>query len=416
MAASKYKVKDIKMAKQGRMSYQWAKSHMEILSNTLDRFKKSKPLKGVTLGFCLHITKETSVLLMGAKELGAKVAACGGNPLTTQDDIAAFLASEGIHVYAWNGQTNKEYDWCIDQVLKEDPVILTDDGADMNIKVHFDKRFKNLKILGATEETTAGVTRIKAVENQGKLQYPIMVVNDAYTKHMFDNRYGTGQSTIDGYLRAMNLLFASKQVVVIGYGWVGKGVASRSKGMGSKVIVTEVDPVKALEAHMEGYTVMPMSQAARLGDIFITCTGMTSVIRREHINQMKDGAVLGNVGHFDVEIDSDYLLNGSKSVRQIRDNLDECILKNKKRIYLIGKGRLANLVAAEGHPPEVMAQSFSNQILSILYILKNHKKMEKKIIKVPEEIDIQIARDALKAMNVKIDKLTKEQVKYMNSW
>ena len=404
------------MAKQGRMSYQWAKSHMEILSNTLDRFKKSKPLKGVTLGFCLHITKETSVLLMGAKELGAKVAACGGNPLTTQDDIAAFLASEGIHVYAWNGQTNKEYDWCIDQVLKEDPVILTDDGADMNIKVHFDKRFKNLKILGATEETTAGVTRIKAVENQGKLQYPIMVVNDAYTKHMFDNRYGTGQSTIDGYLRAMNLLFASKQVVVIGYGWVGKGVASRSKGMGSKVIVTEVDPVKALEAHMEGYTVMPMSQAARLGDIFITCTGMTSVIRREHINQMKDGAVLGNVGHFDVEIDSDYLLNGSKSVRQIRDNLDECILKNKKRIYLIGKGRLANLVAAEGHPPEVMAQSFSNQILSILYILKNHKKMEKKIIKVPEEIDIQIARDALKAMNVKIDKLTKEQVKYMNSW
>lgn len=404
------------MAKQGRMSYQWAKSHMEILNNTLDRFKKSKPLKGVTLGFCLHITKETSVLLMGAKELGAKVAACGGNPLTTQDDIAAFLASEGIHVYAWNGQTNKEYDWCIDQVLKEDPVILTDDGADMNIKVHFDKRFKNLKILGATEETTAGVTRIKAVENQGKLQYPIMVVNDAYTKHMFDNRYGTGQSTIDGYLRAMNLLFASKQVVVIGYGWVGKGVASRSKGMGSKVIVTEVDPVKALEAHMEGYTVMPMSQAARLGDIFITCTGMTSVIRREHINQMKDGAVLGNVGHFDVEIDSDYLLNGSKSVRQIRDNLDECILKNKKRIYLIGKGRLANLVAAEGHPPEVMAQSFSNQILSILYILKNHKKMEKKIIKVPEEIDIQIARDALKAMNVKIDKLTKEQVKYMNSW
>ena len=416
MAPPKYKVKNMKLAKQGKLSYEWARSHMEILDNTLNRLKKSKPLKGITLGFCLHITKETSVLLMGAKELGAKVAACGGNPLTTQDDISAFLASQGIHVYAWNGQTNKEYDWCIDQVLAHKPTILTDDGADMNVKVHFDKRFKNLNILGATEETTAGVTRIKAVENQGKLQYPVIVVNDAYTKHMFDNRYGTGQSTIDGYLRAMNLLFASKQVVVIGYGWVGKGVAARSRGMGSKVIVTEIDPVKALEAHMEGYEVMPMAQAAKIGDIFITCTGMTSVIRKEHINQMKNGAVLGNVGHFDVEIDSDYLLKKSKSVKEVRNSLDECVLKNGKKIYLIGKGRLANLVAAEGHPPEVMAQSFSNQILSIMYILKNHKKMENKVIKVPDEIDIQIAKDALKAMNVKIDKLTKEQVKYMNSW
>ena len=406
----------MKLAKQGKLSYEWARSHMEILDNTLNRLKKSKPLKGVTLGFCLHITKETSVLLMGAKELGAKVAACGGNPLTTQDDISAFLASQGIHVYAWNGQTNKEYDWCIDQVLAHKPTILTDDGADMNVKVHFDKRFKNLKVLGATEETTAGVTRINAVEKQGKLQYPVIVVNDAYTKHMFDNRYGTGQSTIDGYLRAMNLLFASKQVVVIGYGWVGKGVAARCRGMGSKVIVTEIDPVKALEAHMEGYDVMPMSQAAKLGDIFVTCTGMTSVIRKEHINQMKSGAILGNVGHFDVEIDSDYLLKKSKSVKEVRNSLDECILKNGKKIYLIGKGRLANLVAAEGHPPEVMAQSFSNQILSVLYILKNHKKMKNKVITVPEEIDIQIAKDALKAMNVKIDKLTKEQVKYMNSW
>ena len=389
---------------------------MEILDNTLNRLKKSKPLKGITLGFCLHITKETSVLLMGAKELGAKVVACGGNPLTTQDDIAAFLASQGIHIYAWTGQTNKEYDWCIDQVLNHKPTILTDDGADMNVKAHFDKRFKNLKILGATEETTAGVTRIKAVENQGKLRYPVIVVNDAYTKHMFDNRYGTGQSTVDGYLRAMNLLFASKRIVVIGYGWVGKGVASRCRGMGSKVIVTEVDSVKALEAHMEGYDVMPMAQAAKIGDIFITCTGNTSVIRKEHITQMKNGAILGNVGHFDVEIDSAFLLNKSKSVKEVRNNLDECILQNGKKIYLIGKGRLANLVAAEGHPPEVMAQSFSNQILSILYILKNHKQMKNTVSKVPGEIDTQIAKDALKAMNVKIDKLTKEQIKYMNSW
>ena len=389
---------------------------MQILDNTINRFKKSKPLKGVTLGFCLHITKETSVLLMGAKELGATVVCCGGNPLTTQDNVSAFLASQGIHVYAWHGQSVKEYDWCIDQVLKHKPTILIDDGADMNIKAHFDKRFKNMKILGATEETTAGVTRIRAVENQGKLRYPVILVNEAYTKHMFDNRYGTGQSTIDGYLRAMNLLMASKRVVVVGYGWVGRGVASRFHGMGSKIIVTEIDPVKALEAHMDGFEVMPMAQAAKIGDIFVTCTGMTSVIRREHILQMKDGAVMGNVGHFDVEIDSNFLLKKSKSVKEVRPNLDECILKNGKRVYLIGKGRLANLVAAEGHPPEVMAQSFSNQILSVLYILKNHKKMENKIINVPEEIDKQIAVDALKAMDVKIDKLTPEQVTYASNW
>ena len=405
-----------KLVQEGKLSYQWARSHMQILDNTINRFKKSKPLKGITLGFCLHITKETSVLLMGAKELGATVACCGGNPLTTQDNIAAFLASQGIHVYAWHGQSVKEYDWCIDQVLKHKPTILTDDGADMNIKAHFDKRFNTMKILGATEETTAGVTRIRAVENQGKLRYPVILVNEAYTKHMFDNRYGTGQSTIDGYLRGMNLLMASKRVVVVGYGWVGRGVASRFHGMGSKVIVTEVDPIKALEAHMDGFEVMPMSQAAKIGDMFVTCTGMTSVIRKEHILQMKNGAIMGNVGHFDVEIDSKFLLKSSKSVKEVRPNLDECTLKNGKVVYLIGEGRLANLVAAEGHPPEVMAQSFSNQILSVLYILKNHKKMENKIINVPEEIDKQVAVDALNAMNVKIDKLTSEQVKYANSW
>ena len=405
-----------KLINEGKLSYDWARSHMQILDNTINRYKKSKPLKGITLGFCLHITKETSVLLMGAKELGATVACCGGNPLTTQDNIAAFLASKGIHVYAWHGQSVKDYDWCIDQVLKHKPTILTDDGADMNIKAHFDKRFKDMEVLGATEETTAGVTRIRAVENQGKLRYPVILVNEAYTKHMFDNRYGTGQSTIDGYLRAMNLLMASKRVVVVGYGWVGRGVASRCHGMGSKVIVTEIDPVKALEAHMDGFEVMPMSQAAKIGDIFVTCTGMTSVIRKEHILQMKNGAIMGNVGHFDVEIDAAFLLTKSKSVREVRPNLDECTLKNGKIVYLIGQGRLANLVAAEGHPPEVMAQSFSNQILSVLYILKNHKKMENKIIDVPKEIDMQIAFDALKAMDVKIDKLTPEQVKYASSW
>ena len=409
------KVKNLKLAKKGKISYEWARSHMQILDQTIKRLK-SKPLKGVTLGFCLHITKETSVLLMGTKELGAKVAACGANPLTTQDDIAAFLASQGIHIYAWAGQSAKEYDWCIQQVLNHKPQILTDDGSDLNIKAHFGKKNKRLKILGATEETTAGVNRIKAVEKKGKLLYPVISVNDAHTKHMFDNRYGTGQSTVDGYLRAVNLMFAAKRVVVVGYGWVGKGVTSRFHGMGSKIIVTEVDPVKALEAHMDGFDVMPIAKAVKLGDIFITCTGMTSVIRKEHLLKMKDGAIVGNVGHFDVEVDANFLLRKSKSVREVRPNMDECTLKNGKKIYLIGKGRIANLVAAEGHPPEVMAQSFSNQLLSILYILKNHKKMKKKVIPVPKQIDQQIAVDALKAMDVQIDKLTKEQKDYMTIW
>ena len=316
------KVKNPKLAKQGKISYEWARSHMQILDNTLIRLKKSKPLKGVTIGFCLHITKETSVLVMGAKELGANVAVCVGNPLTTQDNIAAFLASQGIHIYAWNDQTTKEYDWCIEQVLKHKPVLICDDGADMNVKVHFDKKFKSLKVLGSTEETTAGVTRVKAIEKQGKLKYPVIIVNDADTKHMFDNRYGTGQSTIDGYLRAMGLLFTSKKIVVVGYGWVGRGVAERSRGMGGNVIVTEIDPVKALEAHMDGFQVMPMAQAAKVGQIFITCTGMTSVIRKEHILAMNDGAVVGNVCHFDVEIDTAFLLNKSKSVKEVRPSLD----------------------------------------------------------------------------------------------
>ncbi|MEM3063813.1 MAG: adenosylhomocysteinase [Candidatus Nitrosotenuis sp.] len=410
------RVKDPSLAEQGRLSYEWAKSHMQILANTINRLKKSQPLKGVTVGFCLHITKETSVLLMGAKELGANVAACAGNPLTTQDDIAAFLASEGVHIYAWNDETPQEYDWCIEQVLDHKPLIVTDDGADMNVKLHFDKKYKNMKILGSTEETTAGVTRIKAIEKKGKLRYPVIVVNEAYTKHMFDNRYGTGQSTIDGLLRAMNLLLASKRVVVAGYGWVGKGVAARSHGMGSKVIVTETDPVKALEAHMDGFEVIPMAEAAKIGDIFITCTGMRDIIRKEHILKMREGAILANVGHFDVEIDSDFLLNKSKSVREVRPGLDECTLQNGRRVYLVGKGRLANLVAAEGHPPEVMAQSFSNQILSILYLLKNHKKIGRRVITVPSEIDTQVAIDALNAFGVKIDKLSKKQVAYRENW
>lgn len=410
------KVKDAGLAAEGRLSHEWARSHMQILDRTVSRLEVSKPLDGVTVACCLHITKETSVLLMGLKRLGATVACCPGNPLTTSDEVAAFLDSEGVHVYAWNDQTPEEYDWCIDQVLSHGPSILVDDGADMNVKAHFDEKHAGLRIIGATEETTAGVTRLRAMAGKNMLRFPVILVNDAHTKHLFDNRYGTGQSTIDGMLRSMNLLMASKRVVVAGYGWVGRGVASCCSGMNSRVVVTEVDPVRALEAHMDGYEVMPMSEAAPLGDIFVTATGMTGVVRREHILQMRDGAVLANVGHFDVEIDTRFLLNESVSIRRVRPSLDECTLSNGNRVYLIGEGRLANLAAAEGHPPEVMAQSFSNQLLSVLYILENHKSLPRDILNVPESIDRQVAVDALDAMDVRIDSLNDEQKKYMSSW
>lgn len=410
------KIKDPSLADKGRFEYEWAKNHMQILTNSIKKLEKSKPLRGIRLGFCLQITKETAVLLVGTKQLGAEVVACGGNPLTTQDDIAAFLDMHGINVYAWSDQSKSEYEWCQNQVLSQKPQILIDDGGDLNTKAHFDKKFKNLKIFGATEETTTGVNRYLAIQQKKKLRYPIIAVNNARTKMMFDNRYGTGQSTIDALLKTMNLLFASKRVVVCGYGWLGKGVAQRCAGMGSKVIVTEIDPIKALEAHMDGFDVLPIKEASKLGDIFITCTGMTDVIRKENLLAMKNGAIVGNVGHFDVEVDTKFLLNNSKSVKQVRPNLDECILPNGKKIYLISKGRVANLIASEGHPPEVMTLSFSNQLHSILYILKNHKKMKNRVYEVPKEIDDQVALDALNSMNIKIDRLTKKQLAYQQSW
>lgn len=383
---------------------------MQILTIPIDKLKKSKPLQNTTLGICLQITKETSVLLMGLQELGANIVCCGGNPLTTQDDIAAFLESQGIEIFAWSGQTKPEYDWCQTQVILSKPKIITDDGGDLHIKAHR----SHLKILGGTEETTTGITRYKSMQKQGKLQYPIISVNDAKTKSLFDNQYGTGQSTIDGFLQAMNLLFASKKIVIAGYGFLGKGVTKRCQRMGAKCIITEVDPIRALEAHMDGFEVMPMNQAAKLGDIFITCTGMRDIITRNHLLSMKSGAILGNVGHFDVEIDAKFLL--SQKVRQVRPNLDECILPNQKKVYLISKGRVANLIASQGHPPEIMALSFSNQLYSILYILKNYKKLENKIYPVPCHIDNQIAQDALDSANLKLDKLSKKQLAYHSGW
>ena len=376
----------------------------------ISKMKKSKPLQNTKLGVCLQITKETSVFLMGLKELGAKVICCGGNPLTTQDDIAAFLESQGIQIFAWSGQNRLEYDWCQFQVLSYNPQIITDDGGDLHIKAHKSK----IRILGGTEETTTGITRYKSMQKRRRLKYPIISVNDAKTKTLFDNQYGTGQSTIDGFLRAMNLLFASKKIVIAGYGWLGKGVAKKCKGMGSKCIITEVDPIRALEALMDGFEIMPMSMAAKIGDVFITCTGMRDVINQNHLLSMKDGAVVGNVGHFDVEIDSKFLL--SQKIRPVRPNLDECMLPNHKKIYLVSKGRVANLIASEGHPPEIMALSFSNQLYSILYILQNHKKMQAQIYPVPDSVDNRIAIDALSSENLEIERLSTKQISYKSSW
>lgn len=387
---------------------------MKTLTHIVDQYNSKKPLKGVRLGFCLQLTKETSVLLICAKKLGAEIIASSGNPLTTQDDIASFLVSQGITVYGWSNQTQKEFEWCIDQVLLHKPDIIIDDGAELCVRSHFDKRFKALEILGGTEETTTGVKRTKSLEKNKLLRFPVIMVNDARTKNLFDNRSGTGQSTIDGFLRSMNLLLASKRVVVTGYGWVGKGVAKRCQSMGSKVVVTEIDPIKALEAHMDGFEVMPMSKASGIGDIFITCTGMKNVITKAHFAKMKNGAILGNVGHFDVEIDAKFLLK--HPIKKVRDNLDQCTLKNGKKLFLVSKGRVANLIATEGHPPEVMAQSFANQLLSILYIFKNHKKMKNKITKVPKSIDDKVARDVLKLEGISIDKLNQNQIDYANTW
>jgi len=410
------KVADPKLAVKGKLSYEWASSHMTILAKTIEKLEKQKPLHGIHVGLCLHITKETSVLAIGAKRLGADVSICAANPLSTQDDVAAFLASQGINIFAWRGETAQEYHDCIRSVIRNKPDVITDDGADAHAMLHSEKEFSKLVPMGGTEETTTGVIRLKALADDGLLRYPVIAVNNAYTKHLFDNRYGTGQSTIDGILRATALLFAGKNVVVCGYGWVGRGVANRARGMSAKVFVTEVDPVKALEAHMDGFTVIPVKEAVKVGDILVTATGQTGVISGEHIESMKDGAILANAGHFDVEVDTKYLESHCKSKREVRNNLDEYTLKNGKKVYLIGKGRIANLVAAEGHPPEVMALSFSNQLLSIIHIVKNHDKMKKAIHNVPTEIDSQIAINALEAMGIKIDKPTEEQIKYAKSW
>ena len=412
-----YDVKDIKMADKGRLRVEWANQSMPVLNQIRDRFAKEKPLKGVRLAACLHVTTETASLATTLKAGGARVIVCASNPLSTQDDVAAYLAKhEGIEVYAIKGENTKTYYSHINTVLDAKPQITMDDGADLVSTLHSTRKKQLPHVIGGTEETTTGVIRLRSMAEKNVLKFPIIAVNDANTKHLFDNRYGTGQSTLDGIIRATNRLLAGSVFVVCGYGWCGRGVAMRAGGEGASVIVTEVDPLRALEAAMDGFRVMPIAQAAKIGDFFCTLTGDINVIRREHFLTMKDGAIVCNSGHFNVELDLDGLAKQTKARRQIRDFVEEFTMKNNKRVYVLGEGRLINLAAAEGHPSSVMDMSFANQALSAEYMMKNAKTLKVGVYKVPDKIDAMIAKLKLESMGIKIDKLTPEQKNYLSSW
>ena len=413
-----YKVKDMSLAPQGRLKIEWAEHHMHVLMLLRRKYADEKPLSGIRIGAVLHVTKETAVLMKALKDAGAEeVVLAASNPLSTQDDVAAALVEYGIRVYAWRGQSSDEYYWCLRKVVESEPDIVLDDGGDLHALLHKDYIDHAGRIIGGTEETTTGVIRLKALEREGVLKYPVIAVNNAYTKHLFDNRYGTGQSTFDGILRATNILVAGKVVVVAGYGWVGKGIAMRARGLGARrVIVTEVDPIRALEAVFDGFEVMPMIKAVEVGDIFVTATGNKAVIRREHFEKMKDGAILANAGHFNVEIWIPDLEALSVSKRVIRPNVTEYKLKDGRRLYLLAEGRLVNLVAAEGHPSEVMDMSFANQFLAVKYLYDNRGKLPPKVFNPPLDLDKRVAKLKLDSMGIEIDTLTKEQEEYLKSW
>jgi len=414
----KYDIKDIKLAAEGKKRIEWAEREMPVLRLIKKRFEKEKPLKGIRLGCCLHATTETANLMITLKSGGADVYLCASNPLSTQDDVAASLVKDyAIPTFAIKGEDNKTYYKHINAILDIRPQITMDDGADL-VSTIFSKRTDLLKnIIGGTEETTTGVIRLRAMEKDGVLAYPIIAVNDAMTKHFFDNRYGTGQSTLDGIIRATNILIAGKVVVVAGYGWCGRGLAAKAKGMGAHVIVTEIDHLKALEAKMDGFEVMTMAEASKKGDIFVTVTGNLNVIDEKHFKLMKDGAIVSNSGHFNSEINIPAIKKISKSVRTVRSFVEEYVLKSSnKKIHVLAEGRLVNLAAAEGHPASVMDMSFANQALAAEYMFKNAKKLEKKVYCVPEKIDTEIAKLKLAAMGVNIDVLTQEQKKYLASW
>jgi len=413
----KYDVKDLKLADKGKLRIEWANQSMPVLNIIRKRFEKEKPLKGIRLAACLHVTTETASLMQTLKAGGAEVVICASNPLSTQDDVAASLVKhDKIPTFAIKGEDGKTYYKHIMSVLDIKPQMTMDDGADVVGVLHTKRKDLLAHVIGGTEETTTGVIRLRSMANTGVLQYPIIAVNDAQTKHFFDNRYGTGQSTIDGVIRATNRLIAGSIFVVAGYGWCGRGLAMRAKGMGANVVVTEIDPLKSIEAVMDGYQVMPMADAAKIGDIFVTVTGDIKVIRAEHFRAMKDGAIVCNTGHFNVEIDLEALDKMKKKKRQIREFVEEFTLPNGRKINVLGEGRLINLAAAEGHPSSVMDMSFANQALSAEFMLQNCTALENDVYSVPEDIDKEIARLKLIAMGIKIDKLTPEQKKYLASW
>ncbi|MBP9041415.1 MAG: adenosylhomocysteinase [Anaerolineaceae bacterium] len=412
-----YDVKNIDLAEGGRLKIEWAEREMPVLRQIKERFAKEQPLKGLRISACLHVTTETANLMKTLQAGGADVVLTASNPLSTQDEVAASLVShEEIPVFAIKGEDNVTYYKHINAALDHQPHFTMDDGADLVNVLHQKRRELLPGVIAGTEETTTGVIRLHAMAADKALNYPIVAINDALTKHFFDNRYGTGQSTIDGIVRATNVLLAGKVFVVAGYGWCGRGLASRARGMGANVIVTEVDPLKALEAVMDGFTVMPMREAARIGDIFVTLTGDINVIDVHHFEVMKDGAIVANSGHFNVEINIPGLEEMSKSKRIVRPFVDEYVTKNGRRIFILGEGRLINLASAEGHPASVMDMSFANQALTLEYLSKNADKLEKRVYSVPEEIDKKIAELKLAAMGVSIDTLTPEQVKYLASW
>jgi len=413
----KYNVKDIKLADKGKLRIEWANQSMPVLNLIKKRFAKERPLKGVRLAACLHVTTETASLMQTLKAGGADVVVCASNPLSTQDDVAASLVKhDRIPTFAIKGEDAKTYYKHIQTTLDVKPQMTMDDGADLVSVLHAQRKNLLAHVIGGTEETTTGVIRLRAMANNGVLQYPIIAVNDAQTKHFFDNRYGTGQSTMDGIIRATNRLIAGSIFVIAGYGWCGRGLAMRAKGMGANVVVTEIDPLKAIEAVMDGYQVMTMAEAAKIGDIFVTVTGDLKVIRAEHFRAMKDGAIVCNTGHFNVEIDLEALNKMKKKRRLIREFVEEFTLPNGRKINVLGEGRLINLASAEGHPSSVMDMSFANQALSAEFMLKNSRELENDVYGVPEDIDKEIARLKLNAMGVKIDKITPEQQKYLASW
>jgi len=417
---TEHDVKDLSLAAAGKLKIEWAEQSMPVLRQVRERFTKEQPLKGIRLGACLHVTTETAVLMMTLKAGGAQVALCASNPLSTQDDTAAALVKEyGIPVFAQKGEDNKRYYSHLEAVLKTEPQVTMDDGADLISQLHGESNVsKDLarNVIGGTEETTTGVIRLRAMEKEGVLAFPVIAVNDADTKHLFDNRYGTGQSTIDGIIRATNFLLAGSKFVIAGYGWCGRGLASRARGNGAEVIITEIDPTKALEAVMDGFRVMSMPEAAKLGDVFCTVTGNKNVLDKEHFEVMKDGAIISNSGHFNVEIDIPALESLSSSKRTTRTSVEEYSLRDGRKINLLGEGRLINLAAAEGHPPSVMDMSFADQALSVDYMVKNHATLEKKVYRVPEDLDKRVARLKLESMGIKIDRLTPEQEEYLAGW